>query len=76
VTAEVDTSGKGKIHIKTYNDKRAMVGIAQASRDAEGKLLKPDVLRSLNSYKSKANLPRAFFVTTAMFGDETLKQAK
>ncbi len=76
VKAKVDAPGKGKINIKLYNDSGTMVGVVQASQDAEGRFLKPEVLRSLNSYKSKANLPKAFFVTTAMFGDDTLQQAK
>src|SRR5258708_8341025 len=76
VKAKVDAPGKGKINIKLYNDSGTMVGVVQASQDAEGRFLKPEVLRSLNSYKSKANLSRAFLVTTAMFGDDTLQQAK
>lgn len=76
VQAQVDSTGKGKINIKLYNDKKALVGIVQASQDAEDKIIKPIMLKSLNSYKSKANLSRAFFVTTGMFDDDTLQQAK
>ncbi len=66
----------GKIHIKLYNDKNALVGVVQASQDDERKVLLPSVLRILNSYKSKSGVPCAFLVTTARFSDELRKQAK
>lgn len=76
VKARVDTTGKGKINITLHNDKQALVGVAQASQDADDKWVRPEALKSLNSYKTKANLSRAFFVTTGKFTDDTLEQAK
>jgi hypothetical protein len=76
VKTKVDTSGKGKINITIYNDKQALIGVAQASQDADDKWVRPEALKSLNSYKAKANLARAFFVTTGKFTDDTLEQAQ
>lgn len=76
VQAKVDTSGKGKINIKLYNEINTFIGVVQASQDPIDKYVSPEALKSLNSYKSKANLTRAFFVSTGKFSDDTLEQAK
>ncbi len=76
VKARVDNPPKGKINIKLYDNQDTLVGVVQVSQDPEDKFLPPTVLNTLNSYKSKANIAKAFFVTTAMFRDDTAVQAK
>ncbi len=76
VRGKVEIRDGGKIHVKLYNDKDVLVGVVQASQDNERRALQPSVLRTLNSYKSKSGVPRAFLVTTACFSDELRQQAK
>ncbi|HVO43589.1 MAG TPA: restriction endonuclease [Aggregatilineales bacterium] len=76
VKARVDNPPKGKINIKLFDEQGKMLGVVQVSRDPEDTFLPPTALSSLNSYKSKANVAKAFFVTTGMFRDDTSAQAK
>ena len=76
VKARVDSPSTGKINIKLYDQQGAIVGVVQVSQDPEDSFLPPTVLSTLNSYRSKAKIAKAFFVTTGMFRDDTSAQAK
>lgn len=73
VNARVDNPRKGKINIKLYDAKGGLAGVVQVSPDNDAAVLGPDALRTLNAYKSKSGVSRAFFVSTGRFSEATIQ---